>query len=187
MVQLMDNKELQKLGLAIKQLKQRCEEWDTKITLTENRSFQFEVHLFQQASLSLMGYMDQLQQTYLQLEYAIKHNMQEAIISYECDHLVNQFSALLNIVNHLDQGNAEILYKRYSTEQEALYQQLQRQYQYEKRLLAMIDEENSLYQQAPFQHKQLHKQRALALKQRYQKCNEYTQTLEFKMDSFSND
>lgn len=187
MAQLVDSNYINKLGQALAQLKYRCVEWDKQLTLTENRSFQFEIHLFNTSSLTLMGYFEQLQATFEHLQYCLKQQMQEIIVSYECERLVNQFSALLNIVNHLDSGNADVLYKRYSTEQEAVYQQLQKQYQYEKRLLTMIDEENTLYQQAANSQKEIHKARALALKGRYQKCNEYTQTLEFKMESLTNE
>ena len=113
--------------------------------------------------------------------------MGNTIINYECERFVNQFSALLNIVNQLDAGKAEGLYKRYSTQQEKVYGQLQRQYQYEKRLLTMIDEENSLYQQAMGTYKEIHKTRVATLKDRYQKCNEFTQSLEFKMEALDND
>ena len=187
MVQSVDLKHLAALDEQVNALHLRCQEWDNKITLTDNKSFQFEVHLFKKSSLTLSGYGEQLAKTLLHLRYVINHNMGETIINYECEQFVNQFSALLNIVNQLDAGKAEGLYKRYSTQQEKVFQQLQRQYQYEKRLLSMIDEENMLYEAASLTHKEIHRSRINVLKERYQKCNEFTQSLEFKMDALDND
>ena len=51
----------------------------------------------------------------------------------------------------------------------------------------MIDEENTLYQQSTGDEKINHKIRVSALKERYQKCNEFTQSLEFKMEDLDND
>ena len=187
MVQSIDQTHLNALSEQLTTLTTRCHQWDQKITLTENKSFRFEVHLFAQSSLSLAGYCKQIQATLKQLSYVIANNMGTLIINYECEKFVNQFSALLNIVNHLDNGKAEVLYKRYSTQQEEVYQHLQRQYEYEKRLLKMIDEENTRYQQSTGDEKINHKIRVSALKERYQKCNEYTQSLEFKMEALNND
>lgn len=187
MVQSIDQTHLNTLSEQLATLTTRCQQWDQKIKLTENKAFRFEVHLFAQGSLSLLGYCKQIQTTLDQLTYVITHNMGTLIINYECEKFVNQFSALLKIVNHLDKGNADILYKRYSSQQEEVYQHLQRQYEYEKRLLKMIDEENTLYQQASGDDKINHKIRVSALKERYQKCNEYTQSLEFKMEALDND
>lgn len=187
MVQSLDSKHLQALTEQLVTLTARCQDWDNKIRLTENKSFRFEVHLFNKSSLTLSGYCEQVQSTLSHLTYVTTKNMDAVIINYECEKFINQFSALLNIVNQLDAGKAEVLYKRYSTEQEKVYQHLQRQYQYEKRLLVMIDEENVIYQQANRADKAHHKARVSALKERYQKCNEYTQSLEFKMEGLDND
>jgi len=187
MVQLIDQKHITALTTQLNALTARCIAWDKKITLSENKAFRFEVHLFQKSSLTLIGYCEQVQQTLNYLQYTVSKEMEPHIVNYECEKFVNQFTAILNIVNHLDSGNAEGLYQRYSTQQEKVYQHLQRQYQYEKRLLTMIDEENTLYEQTNNEHKKVHKARVAALKERYQKCNEYTQVLEFKMESLSNE
>jgi len=187
MVQLIDHRQLNALNEQLTTLTKRCEAWDKQITLSENKAFRFEVHLFQKSSLTLLGYCQQIQSTLAQLNYAVKRDMDKLIINHECESFVNQFSAILNIVNHLDEGNAEVLYKRYSSQQEVVYQHLQRQYEYEKRLLAMIDEENTRYQKATQENKLNHKLRVNALKERYQKCNEYTQSLEFKMEALNNE
>lgn len=187
MVQSIDQTHLNALSQQLEALVIRCHQWDQKIVLTENKAFRFEVHLFSKSSLTLLGYSKQIESTLKQLIYAVTNNMDTLIANYECEKFVNQFSALLNIVNHLDTGNAEVLYKRYSTQQEEVYQHLQRQYEYEKRLLKMIDEENTLYQQASDDDKINHKIRISTLKERYQKCNEFTQSLEFKMEDLDND
>ena len=187
MVQSIDQTHLGALSTQLTTLIQRCQQWDQKITLTENKSFRFEVHLFAKSSLTLSGYCQQVQTTLEHLKYVITKDMGSIIINHECEKFVNQFSALLNIVNQLDAGKAEGLYKRYSTQQEEVYQHLQRQYEYEKRLLKMIDEENTRYQQTSGDDKVNHKIRVSALKERYQKCNEYTQSLEFKMEDLDND
>lgn len=186
MVQSLDKKNLAALTEQLAQLTIRCTQWDRKITLSENKSFRFEIHLFATDSLTLEGYATQITKTLTQLHYALENNMDRIIINLECEKFLNQFSALLKIINSLDAGNAEGLYKRYSSQQEEVYQSLQRQYQYEKRLLIMIDEENILYQKATQFEKSNHKIRVSALKERYQKCNEYTQFLEFKMESLDN-
>lgn len=187
MVQSVDTQHLTALSEQLTVLNKRCIEWDKKLTLNENKSFRFEARLFATSSLTLSGYYDQLQGTFSHLEYVINKSMGNRIINYECEKFVNQFSALLNIVNQLDAGKAEGLYKRYSTQQEKVYQQLQRQYDYEKRLLSMIDTEINLYQDAADDQKIHHKMRVTALKDRYQKCNEFTQHLEFKMEGLDND
>ncbi|TEW56081.1 primosomal protein [Psychromonas sp. RZ22] len=187
MVQLVDLKHLNALSEQLDALTVRCQQWDQKITLTENKSFRFEVHLFTTSSLTLSGYCQQIHHTFAHLKHVTSKNMDNVIVQYECERFINQFSALLNIVNQLDAGKAEGLYKRYSTQQEKVYQQLQRQYQYEQRLLTMISEENILYQNATTMNKSTHKARISALKKRYQKCNEFTQSLEFKMEALDND
>ncbi|MEL0628900.1 primosomal replication protein [Psychromonas aquatilis] len=187
MVQSVDSQHLATLSTQLKLLNTRCLEWDKKLTLNDNKSFRFEAHLFAISSLTLTGYFEQLAATFSHLEYVINKSMGKTIINYECEKFVNQFSALLNIVNQLDAGKAEGLYKRYSTQQEKVYQQLQRQYDYEKRLLSMIDAEIDLYENAQGEQKLHHKMRITALKERYQKCNEFTQSLEFKMEGLDND
>jgi len=187
MVQSIDQSHLKALSEQLSMLRTRCQAWDKKITLTDNKSFRFEAHLFPKSSLTLTGYIEQLQATLATLNYASNKKMGNEMINYECEKFINQFSALLNIVNHLDVDKADIFYKRYSTEQEKVYQHLQRQYEYEKRLLKMINEENDLYEMAPTNHKATHKARISVLKERYQKCNEYTQSLEFKMETLINE
>lgn len=186
MVQSLESKHLNALSKQLAELIRRSHQWDSKITLSENKSFQFEVHLFSQDSLTLSGYCKQAQDTFDKLEYVVTRNKEGKLINFECEKFINQFSALNNIVNQLDAGKADALYKRYSLQQEKVYQQLQRQYDYEKRLLAMIDEENSLYLQASPALKLHHKDRVSALKERFQKCNEFTQSLEFKMEALDN-
>lgn len=186
MVQSLDKKHLMALTEQLTQLTVRCKQWDKKITLSENKSFRFEIHLFSADSLTLEGYAVQIAHTLAQLHYALEKEMPRIVINLECEKFLNQFSALLKIINSLDVGNAETLYKRYSSQQETVYQNLQRQYQYEKRLLTMIDDENILYQNATTFEKNNHKARIRALKERYQKCNAYTQFLEFKMEALDN-
>ena len=118
MVQSVDLKHLSALSEQLATLSLRCREWDNKITLSENKSFRFEVHLFNTSSLTLSGYCQQIQTTFEHLKHVITKEMGNTIINYECEKFINQFSALLNIVNQLDAGKAEGLYKRYSTQQE---------------------------------------------------------------------
>ena len=73
MVQLVDQKNLNALTEQLLLLTKRCQQWDNKITLTDNKSFRFEVHLFTYNSLTLFGYSEQIQATLTHLKYVINN------------------------------------------------------------------------------------------------------------------
>ena len=179
---------------SIKQLQQqldnlsiRCKLLDAKIKQTENKCFVFEAHIFKQRSLTLCGYSKQTDDTLKSLSSALDKYLPEALISFECELFVNQFQVLHQLVQSLEKGDAEILYKSYSSIKENIYQHLQKQYRYEERLLTMVAEQEEALIVAQDQQKAYIKEKIAALKVRYQKCNTYTQKLEFKLEDISDD
>lgn len=193
MAKLIDN-EIPAYHLLLKQLKnqlndlsQRCARLDDSIKQTENHCFVFEVHLFPQRSLSLAGYIEQISKTFTSLQEAIKKQLPELLIKHECQLFVGQFQVLLQLVQGLERGEADLLYKSYSSPKEQIYQHLQKQYQYEHRLLNMISEQEELFASSGSQERVYIKEKIAALKIRYQKCNTFTQQLEFKLEDIQDE
>lgn len=168
-------------------LSRRCQVLDKNIKQTENNNFVFEIHIFSKRSLALSGYIQQLQNTYNNLQDVIKKNLPDALIKLECEHFIEQFHVLLKLVQGLEKGEAKLLYHSFSKPKEQIYQQLQKQYQYEHRLLAMISEQEELLVKTARDQKSYIKEKIQALKIRYQKCNTFTQKLEFKLDEIKDD
>ncbi|WP_372880703.1 primosomal replication protein [Psychromonas sp.] len=181
------NVPISKLRQQLDELKTRCRQLDQKIQQTENRCFVFEVHIFPKRSLTLCGYIEQLENTLLSLHNVLDKKLPEALIAFECELFVSQFQLLLQLVQNLEKGQAELLYKSYSSVKEDIYQQLQKQYHYEERLLNMIAEQEELIINSPAWQKVPIKEKIEALKIRYQKCNTYTQKLEFKLEEISDE
>ena len=125
--------------------------------------------------------------TFNSLQEAIKKQLPEPLIKHECEHFVGQFQVLLQLVQGLERGEADLLYKSYSSPKEQIYQQLQKQYQYEHRLLNMISEQEEILANSGSQEKSYIKEKIEALKIRYQKCNTFTQKLEFKLEDIKDE
>ncbi len=186
--------ELSSYHLLLKQLKdqlcdlsKRCVKLDSKIKQTENHCFVFEIHLFSKRSLSLAGYIKQMEKTFNSLQDAINKELPEVLIKHECELFVGQFHVLLQLVQGLEKGEADLLYKSYSSPKEQIYQQLQKQYQYEHRLLNMISEQEEILAGSESAQKSYIKEKIEALKIRYQKCNTFTQKLEFKLEDIKDE
>ena len=178
---------LKQLKKQLDDLSQRCRKLDATIKQTENHCFVFEVHLFQKRSLSLGGYIEQISRTLHSLQEAISKKLPESLIKYECELLIGQFQVLLKLVQGLERGEAELLYKSYSSPKEQIYQHLQKQYEYEQRLLTMIAEQEELLLNSGGANRSYIKEKIAALKVRYQKCNAFTQKLEFKLEEISDE
>lgn len=171
----------------LKQLSERSKVLDESIQQTENKCFVFEVHVFPQRCLTLYGYIVQLQNTLQSLQHALDKKLPDALVEFKCDLFVNQFQVLLQLVQSLEKGQAEILYKSYSSIKENIYQHLQKQYHYEQRLLNMTAQQEELMVGSDAQQKIVIKEKIEVLKVRYQKCNTYTQKLEFKLQDISDE
>jgi primosomal replication protein N'' len=187
-------KVLQSDQLLLKQLKSqlddlsdRCIKLDASVKQSENHCFVFEVHLFPKRHLTLAGYIEHIKKTFNSLQEAIIKQLPELLIKHECELFVSQFQVLLKLVQGLEKGNAKLLYKSYSSLKEQIYQQLKKQYQYEHRLLNMISEQEELLQSSAVQNSAYIKEKIAALKIRYQKCNTYTQKLEFQLEEIQDE
>ncbi|ABM03921.1 restart primosome assembly protein PriC [Psychromonas ingrahamii 37] len=188
MVQLSSkNLPIDQLNRQLKVLSKRCEVLDESVSQTENKCFVFEVHIFPKRCLTLLGYIKQIEHTAKSLQNALDKNLPEALIAFECTLFIDQFQVLLQLVQSLEKGEADILYKSYSSIKENIYQQLQKQYHYEERLLNMIAEQEELMTHSNAQQKIDIKEKIEVLKGRYQKCNSYTQMLEFKFQDSSDE
>lgn len=188
MVQLnSQNLPIEQLNKQLNELSKRCKVLDGSIRQTENKCFVFEVHIFPKRCLTLSGYIQQIEHTAQSLKNTLDKNLPEALIAFECKLFIDQFQVLLQLVQSLEKGEAEILYKSYSSIKENIYQQLQKQYHYEERLLNMIAVQEELIINS--NHPQISdiKEKIEILKGRYQKCNSYTQMLEFKLQDISDE
>ena len=178
---------LEQLKIALNDLQFRCSQLDKTTKQTENHYFAFDVHIFHKQSLSLQGYFEQVEKTYFSLSETIEKKMSEDVIKHESELLVSQFQLLLQLVNGLEKGDATVLYQSYSPVKEKIYQHLKKQYQYEKRLITMIGEQEELLK-AQFGEQLIYaKERLEALKVRFQKCNTFTQKLEFQLESLEDE
>ena len=178
---------LAQLSTQLNDLSARCKKLDQTVKQTENQCFVFDRHLFSTTSLTLIGYIEQIDSTLTSLQNAITNNRPEILINHECERYVGQFQVLLKLVQGLEKGDAALLYKSYSSPKEQIFQQLQKQYQYEHRLLDMIAEQEERLPTSPEKDRPYIKEKVVALKLRYQKCNTYTQKLEFKLEDIQDE
>ncbi|MCG6201242.1 primosomal replication protein [Psychromonas antarctica] len=178
---------LTQLKSQLDDLDRRCIKLDGEVKQSENHCFVFEVHLFTKRSYSLVGYIKQIQKTFDLLQDAINKQLPEPLIKYECELFVGQFHVLLQLVQGLEKGEADLLYKSYSSLKEQIYQQLQKQYRYEQRLLTMISEQEERLASNESAEKSYIKEKIAALKIRYQKCNSFTQKLEFQLEEIQDE
>lgn len=178
---------LQALQNQIDELSLRCKALDQTVKQTENNNFVFEIHIFSKRSLTLSGYIQQLQQTYNYLQDVIIKHLPDALIKLECEHFIEQYHVLFKLVQGLEKGEAKLLYHSYSKPKEQIYQHLQKQYQYEHRLIAMISEQEELLTLTGRGNRSYIKEKIAALKIRYEKCNSFTQKLEFKLDEIKDE
>ena len=186
MVQL-DNRSITQLRVQLSALKTRCLQIDSELTQTENRCFVFEAHQFSKRSLTLIGYFNQLEKTLNSLQASIEKKRQDMLIKLECEQFVTQFQLLIQLVQSVERGNAALLYKSYSSPKEKIFQQLQKQSEYEHRLLAMIAEQEELLASGEPCDRSYTKEKIDALKIRFHKCNTFTQKLEFQLEEINDE
>jgi len=186
MVQL-DNRAITQLRSQLSALKVRCIAIDSALTQTENRCFVFEAHQFAKRSLTLIGYFNQLEKTLNSLQSSITKNRQELLIKIECEQFVTQFQLLMQLVQSIEKGKAELLYKSYSSPKEKIFQQLKKQSEYEHRLLTMISEQEELLASGEPCDRSYTKEKIAALKVRFHKCNTFTQKLEFQLEEINDE
>jgi primosomal replication protein N'' len=182
-----DQQFLSALLTQLDEIKNRCEFLDKKIKQSENHHFAFDNHIFMIRSYSLMGYYTQVENTLSQLELALKKQMDKSVIEYECSLFVEQFQLLLRLIQALEKGDAKRLYQSYSPIKEQLYQKLQQQYKYEKRLLEMIAIEEEKLKEQDAEQRIYCQEKIESLKIRFQKCNSYTQKIEFQFEDLNNE
>ncbi len=183
----LDSASVRQLKVQLDALQARCTQIDSEIKQTENRHFSFEAHQFPTASLTLMGYLKQIEQTLNSLQTSINKKRSELLIKIECDQFVIQFQLLLQLVQAIENGNASSLYNTYSSPKEKIYQQLKKQSEYEHRLLAMIAEQEELLINDQCADTAYIKEKLAALKVRFHKCNSFTQKLEFQLEELDNE
>ncbi|PKF60688.1 primosomal protein [Psychromonas sp. psych-6C06] len=175
------------LKVQLKALKVRCQQIDSQLTQTENRCFVFEAHQFSKRSLTLLGYLEQIEQTLRSLQTSIDKNRPDLLIKIECEQFVIQFQLLLQLVQSIEQGKGDLLYKSYSSPKEKIFQQLQKQSEYEHRLLTMIAEQEEILASDPNCERGYIKEKIEALKVRFHKCNTFTQKLEFQLEEINDE
>ena len=178
---------LDQLKTPLADLQSRCTQLDTTVQQTENHFFDFEVHLFNKQSLTLQGYFQQVDKTYQSFVSCVQKKMNDKIIIHESELLIAQFQLLLQLVRDLEQGKAPFLYQSYSQIKEKIYQHLRKQYTYEKRLIAMRAEQEELITEHCGDELIYTKEKIQALKIRLQKCNTFTQKLEFQLEALNNE
>lgn len=183
----LDQKSITQLRKQLNELKPRCVRIDAQITQTENRCFVFEAHQFPKRSLTLVGYFNQIAKTLDSLQDSLVKKRQEILIKIECEQFVTQFQLLLQLVQSIENGKASLLYKSYSSQKEKIFQQLQKQSEYEHRLLTMIAEQEEILASGEQCDRSYVKEKIDALKIRFQKCNTFTQKLEFQLEEINDE
>lgn len=183
----LDNTALAQLGSQLSTLKVRCRKIDSELTQTENRCFVFEVHQFSKRSLTLIGYLIQIEKTLTSLQMSVEKKREDILIKIECEQFFSQFQLLMQLVQSIEKGNASLLYKSYSSPKEKIFQQLQKQSEYEHRLITMIAEQEELLADNKSDNRSYTKEKIDALKIRFQKCNSFTQKLEFQLEEIDDE
>lgn len=183
----LDSRSIQQLRVQLNALKIRCSKIDREITQTENRCFVFEAHQFATRSLTLVGYLTQIEKKLNSLQSCINKKRSELLIKIECEQFVRQFQLLLQLVQSIEKGKASLLYKSYSLPKEKIFQQLKKQSEYEHRLLTMIAEQEEILADNNDCDRAYCKEKIAALKIRFQKCNHFTQKLEFQLEEIEDE
>tara|TARA_R110001583_G_scaffold1612_1_gene12657 strand:- start:17697 stop:18257 length:561 start_codon:yes stop_codon:yes gene_type:complete len=178
---------IQSLRVQLNTLKTRCAKIDSEIKQTENRYFMFEAHQFPSRSLTLIGYATQIEKTLQSLETCINKKRSELLIKIECEQFIVQFQLLFQLVQSIEKGKASLLYKSYSSPKEKIFQQLKKQSEYEHRLIAMISEQEELLANDKHCNRAYVKEKIELLKQRFEKCNSFTQKLEFQLEEIQDE
>ncbi|MFO6421989.1 primosomal replication protein PriC [Motilimonas sp. KMU-193] len=130
--------DISQLMQRINQLKQQCEHLDNRLTAKQREHFHFNKNLFAKPEKSLTGYCLQVEKKIIDLQQAIENKVSSQLINHRCEALTDQFSALLKLVSQAEQGNGHIFSHHPSQQEKQLYQKLQKQYEYERRLEQMI-------------------------------------------------
>ncbi|HHZ84401.1 MAG TPA: hypothetical protein EYN62_01345, partial [Gammaproteobacteria bacterium] len=130
---------------------------------------------------------NQLEKTYQSFVGCVQNKMNDEIIKYQSELFIAKFKLLLQLVNDLEKGNAAVLYQSYSPIKEKIYQHLHKQYQYEHRLISMRAEQEEMIKAHSGDKLIYIKEKIQALKIRLQKCNTFTQKLEFQLEALNND
>jgi len=178
---------LDQLKTSLSSLQLRCTQLDKTVKQTENHFFAFSVHLFNKQSLTLQGYFQQVDKTYHTFIDCLQKKMNDKIIKHESELLICQFQLLLQLVKDLEKGKAPFLYQSYSQVKEKIYQHLRKQYTYEKRLISMRAEQEELIKEHCGDELIYTKEKIQALKIRLEKCNTFTQKLEFQLEALNNE
>jgi primosomal protein N'' len=182
-----DSGSIKQLNIQLNALKTRCNKIDAEIKQTENHCFMFEAHQFPKRSLTLLGYLTQIEKTLKSLESCISKKRSDLLIKIECDQFITQFQLLFQLVQSIEKGKASLLYKSYSSQKEKIFQQLKKQSQYEHRLLTMISEQEEKLADDKSCDRVYIKEKIEALKGRFQKCNSFTQKLEFQLEEIDDE
>ena len=178
---------IETLRVQLNALKTRCIKIDSEIKQTENRCFMFEAHQFPKQSLTLIGYIIQIENTLQSLQKCIQNKRSELLIKIECEQFINQFQLLLQLVQSIESGKASVFYKSYSSQKEKIFQQLKKQSEYEHRLLTMISEQEEILANNEHCHRPAIKEKIEVLKLRFEKCNSFTQKLEFQLEELKDE
>ncbi|WP_413699217.1 primosomal replication protein PriC [Psychromonas sp. KJ10-10] len=178
---------IETLRVQLNSLKSRCIKIDSELKQTENRCFMFEAHQFPKQSLTLNGYTVQIESTLQSLQKCIESNRSELLIKIECEQFITQFQLLLQLVQSIESGKASVFYKSFSSQKEKIFQQLKKQSEYEHRLLTMISEQEEILANNEDCHRPTVKEKIQALKIRFEKCNNFTQKLEFQLEELKDE
>ncbi|MCE2573232.1 primosomal replication protein PriC [Motilimonas eburnea] len=130
--------DLTQLVVRINELKGQCERLDNQLSAQQREHFHFNKNLFAKPEKSLTGYCLQVEKKLADLQHAIDSQVSSQLINHRCEALTDQFAALLKLVNQAQQGNGHIFSHHPSHQEKQLYQKLQKQYEYERRLEQMI-------------------------------------------------
>ncbi|RJG42224.1 primosomal replication protein PriC [Motilimonas pumila] len=168
----------------VSQLQNTCEQLDHQLSKKLNGKFHFNRALFSQHHDSLTGYALEVSRSLQLIEENQAKGVTEAKISHMCETLVDQFTALNKLVSQTQQGNGALFSHKPSQVEKALYHKLHKQYEYEQRLGAMI-EQSQVKIQALYGTARNHEQTQLdTLKQRLQRCQAATRDVERKVREY---
>ena len=129
---------ISQLSTRLAQLTQQCQTLDNQLTAQQREHFHFNKSLFSKQEKSLTGYCEQVGQRIKDLEHSLSIGVSKQLIEHRCGALADQFAALLKLVAQAQKGNSQLFSHHPAPEEKKLYQKLQKQYEYERRLEQML-------------------------------------------------
>ncbi|MCE0556369.1 MULTISPECIES: primosomal replication protein PriC [unclassified Motilimonas] len=176
--------DISQLSARLAQLTQQCQTLDNQLTAQQRENFHFNKSLFAKPEKSLTGYCNQVGQRLKDLEQALTEGVSNQLIAHRCEALADQFAGLLKLVAQAQKGNGQLFSHHPAPEEKKLYQKLQKQYEYERRLEQMLAHSKQQGARLIGAEKRSAQQATKTLEERLERCKTATFAVELAIREF---